>query len=351
MIAQQLDAPGEATMLDVNHWLHMEAFADPTFELAIVSLFLDPFWRQLDDYHEDENVDEEDAMMAALDMTRNYYPDHYSEFGEQYWLLSWREFEAHVHETLMQYMPSTEQIPGNRPDAWHYKWVPVECLGMNFDYFEYQHGMFTSHQMIAFIAMFEMHYDDKKSSIDDFCDDKWVRSKTVDVLVKSLLEETVKQECSIFDNILMLLKWFWNNTGNTFLDYDHDGILEMGMLDWMTWDYVDDARRTQVQADMLMEMVYAGIDALYANPFLLHSLTTNYETVYRSIMAEKQEHNTEGNNVNTTFALTWARPYTASNSGFTSTQRDFRNLRLWRDDAYRDFVLRSQSGDGLESII
>jgi|GEM_PF-6239183 len=331
----------DVTLLDIPVWLLSNALEDPAFDLALMCLLTDPFHDAIEDYREYVDGDD-DALTAGLAMAQRYYPEDYADFCIQYWCLEATEFEKQVHETLMQYFPTKETVYGT-PDAFHYQWVPIEFLGIDLENFEAWQGLFDSDAMKQFLAMFEVTWNENKSYPDDHCAFSSVRDIASTIITDALIKETERQECSIFDNLCLLIRWFSNGTGNTILDYSHDSFIEWG-YEAMGWDNIEAIQQTQSEAYQLMEMVYAGIDALEANPMLLHSLIANYTTVYRSVRADLEE----GININDrsyefTGSLCWARPDLRGSKGFTETQCNTGVFRLWRDDAYRDSILRRRS--------
>lgn len=355
MIAQQISPMPQATPMDIQFWLMLQAENDPAISLAEALYFFDPYCLEV------AILEDENPIAVKLGAARMGAHDKYLELSDLYFQLSYEEFAAASQAILKECIPS-EELRYSRIDEedelYIFQFVPVDFYGISIDgdSFEMYEGAFDNPAIQDLFEAWEIGklahptYG-KRSHYDDFCTEYMFRSMACELLADSLFKHTEKTKNGVFDNVAVFIQWIHSLSDNTLFAYDEDSFGEMG-FGGIEWDELDFAWAMQEEAEDLLDMAFAGIEALEKDPVLSNALISNYNTVFRALLADKQVSDKKlryatidakefiNNGYINTLPEWPQQTCLAGDEGLTTTQIKFRNIRFWRDDAYSDEVLR-----------
>ena len=315
----------DATILDVMPWLMELSQEDTAYELAMAYIFIDPISADVFNEDYDENMTWAHATLQAACASM---PDVYQDLVGQYWSLPEEEFEAYAVKTMQPYHPAESPY---EEEPYTFGWLGFTCYGEDWGNPEWEAPAGLENIM----PIFGFEYDRGGRFAVDYNDtvvDYNSRYKACYTLVTSLESSSDY----IHQNIAMFLRWAICGTGNTLFDISYEGFAENG-YDYLGWDNLDFATSMQWEADEFFDMWLCAREALNNDPILLHSLTVNYETVFRSITANPELadlSNSEFVNEHTkNYSLEWSTYCGESNRVITETQSNAHTLQLWRDSA------------------
>ncbi len=150
------------------------------------------------------------------------------------------------------------------------------------------------------------------------------------------LHHSLKQQGGrVYDNLSVLIKWLFSNTGNTLADFTHDEIIENG-YDYYTWSDYEFVAYIQIEAQTLLDQAVAGRDALQRDPLLLHALRCNVQHVQRLLPFTQKftyRHGTGAEPYDDFIPLEWPDYTPVGGPGNRPAFDDNQLLSFWRDAA------------------
>ncbi|MCB9460174.1 MAG: hypothetical protein H6670_11040 [Anaerolineaceae bacterium] len=285
------------------------ALDDPVLHLAYTVAWLDPLRvcpdDPVDDYDlsEDYYYGEGDDLEAALHITRGCFPDLYAEaVADLHTGVAERQVEEHIRDGICEQGIPMDIVEFEGAYAFG---IPMPACGIDAadpDTLEpFQGQIETLYDLFGI----DIDWDTHCVHIPDNAHD-------VALAVALSLNEALREQYPVYDQLYWLLGWAFSMTGNSSVDCTWEILAEFQPLDWSP-DNVAFTRLIVEECDQIMTAATAGLDDLQDNEALRETLTHNIAIICKKLKKKgRRDHDRISEDNPNPFGLDWPQPASGS---------------------------------------
>ena len=278
---------------------------DPILHLAYTVAWLDPLRVRPDDPVDDYDLGEDyyygegDDLEAALHITRSCFPNLYAEaVADLYAGQAEQQIEGRIRDGICAQGIPMDSIEFEGAYAYG---IPMPACGIDaadLDTLEPFQGQIETLYDLFGIAM------DRAAHRTHVPDD----AHDVALALALSLDEALREQYLVYDQLYWLLGWAFSMTGNSSVDYTWEMLAEFQPLDWSP-DNVAFTRLIVEECDQIMTAALAGLDDLQSNEALRTLLARNIAITRKQLKKKgKRTHDLSSEHNPNPFRLAWPQP-------------------------------------------
>lgn len=281
------------------------ALDDPILHLAYTVAWLDPLRVRPDDPVDDYDLGEDyyygegDDLEAALHITRTCFSDLYAEaVADLHAGRAERQVEGRIRDGICDQGIPMDSIEFEGAYAYG---IPMPACGIDAadpDTLEpFQGQIETLYDLFGIAIDWEAH----RVHVPDDAHD-------VALALALSLDEALREQYPVYDQLYWLLGWAFSMTGNSSVDYTWEMLAEFQPLDWSP-DNVGFTRLIVEECDQIMTAALAGLDDLQSNDALRNLLARNITIARKKLKKKgKRTHDLCSEHNSNPFRLAWPQP-------------------------------------------
>lgn len=242
--------------------------ADPVLRLAHLTAWLDPLWREDDDW--DMPQDEDDTLYVALRLLRGAFPDIYFDA-----LMAMRGGTTYPQlDHLICGAVQAQGIPLESLE-WMAYGIPLPAYGVDL----YSADFYAAHpDAVPVLACFGVSSEPNPYDIR-------IPDAVYDA-ANCIADSLATQADAHWQQVAWTIRFLFSLTGNSSVDWDDE---MMYSVDPLGWNPADIAFACDIikEADTIMADALAGLAFLKTHPAALNVLQDNVRRVYKAIERQK----------------------------------------------------------------